>query len=125
MARGEFNPARGDSKLEVGGKTYILRYTLRSLAELQEKLGRDRFKALLDGDMDFADFEFLGVLVTCGLRYHHGADGELDGVMDEIGLADMGALSKAIADAFTGAFPAAKEGGETGPTEPAKSKPRA
>lgn len=121
MARGEFNPARGDSKLEVGGKTFILRYTLRSLAELQARLGDERFRELLDGKADFADFALLGDLLACGLRYHHD-QAECEAAMDEIGLADMAALSRAIADAFTGAFPAAREGGDAGPTSPPRNR---
>lgn len=121
MARGEFNPSQGDVEITIGGERFILRYTMRALAVLQQKIGRERFGELLDGSTGvFADFEVLEAMLLAGLRYHHGETPSVGGrdIMDELNLASMSVLSASMGEAIVASFPAAPEGGPSGPLTP-------
>lgn len=119
MARGEFNPARGDVQFDLEGEELILRYTLRSLALLQDRIGVQRFDKLLQGDpAAFQDFDMIGQLLEVGLLYHQPTIADRD-VLEELGMQDLERVAGAIGQAFSAAFPAAQEGGRAGPPRPA------
>jgi hypothetical protein len=120
----EFNPARGEAPLNVAGKSFVMRYSFGAMASLQARIGKERFARLLANQEDFADFELLGELLAAGLRYHH-RDEDVPALMDEIGLGELPAVTAAIVEAFSAAFPAAKEGGDAGPTTPTAKPPKA
>ena len=124
MTAKEFNPARGDARLEIAGRPFIVRYTLGAMAALQDRIGKARFAALLAGQEDFADFSLLCDLLAAGLRYHH-PDRDLPALMEEISLGELPAVTAAIVEAFTASFPAAKEGGDAGPTTATAKPPKA
>lgn len=126
MARGEFNPAQGDVKVEIAGQPFILRYTMRALQVLQHKIGRERFGELLTGSEEvFSDFDVLEAMLMAGLRYHHGETPSVDGldIMDALNLKSMSELSAKMGEAITASFPAAQESGTAGPPTPTAASP--
>ena len=127
MARGEFNPGQGDVRAEIGGRAFILRYTLRALQVLQKQIGRERFGLLLTGSQEaFEDMEVLEAMLMAGLLYHHGdMSNAPDGfdVMSELNLTSLGLLAQTMSGGISASFPAAQEGGAAGPPTPTAASP--
>lgn len=127
MTRGKFNAQRGDVRVNVGEVEIILRYTLRALALMQERVGRERFEEMLGGNRDpLGDIEMLEALIDAGMAYHHGPKAEhgIDVLAEATG-ADLDALIEGFTKAFSAAFPAkapaAAEDASAGPPVPAST----
>ncbi len=99
------NQYKGDTPLEVGGKTYTLRYSHSALVKLEKQMNQSIMQIM--NDLGKTDEMRIGTLVTllwAGLQKHHPTLSIDDAceLLDEHG--DDGAVVEIIGDAFQKAF---------------------
>lgn len=105
----------GAVEVELGGETYSLRLTMRGIARLQAKHGRN-LAGMLDGTAgDVPDMEAVLDLVSEALQRGHGLPAkEADDIADELATANPMIVGTILAGAFPdaegNARPKAKRG---------------
>jgi hypothetical protein len=88
--------------VEVGGKQWVLRFTLRALSEIKKATGQNPLAAgglveKLDSD---ADPDVLALFIWA-LLWREDPRPSVDEIMDSIGMADLGRIMEAVRLAFT------------------------
>ncbi|CAN5480752.1 hypothetical protein BH10PSE7_BH10PSE7_15500 [soil metagenome] len=105
--------ASPDRQIEVSGRSYTLRYSLKAMAALQDHYG---LASIDEVAQHLSDANRMGVndivaLIWAGLRTHHPEvtqEQTLD-LVDELGVAEM---TSTIRDAFGAALPRVGAAGE-------------
>ena len=97
-------PVKG-RKVEIEGKEYTLRFTMRTVAELTKKYGTvngvfEKFIPLADGQATSEVFESLADLVSAGLRVNH-PEITSDYVMDNFDIGDINNITNELIAALS------------------------
>jgi hypothetical protein len=84
--------------IQLGGQDYVLKFTMRTIAELAKKYGsvNDVFKnftPLAEGDITFESLETLAYLLSAGLKKNH-PEVTPDYVMDSFDLSDINDITE-------------------------------
>ena len=108
------NRERGEVTLRAGGTSYVMRFGINEMCDLEDEFGRsiNEIVAMLGRTEDFR-ISHMRALVAAGLR---GALPDMDAaqageIMNEAG---MTVVSEAVQDAFNLAFPADEKDKDTG-----------
>ena len=107
--------------IELGGKTYHLRYTFNALIALEDELGIpiSDIGSILS---DKVKLRPIRALVWAGL-IHEDKGLTLEGVGEMLGLSDLAAIAEKVGEAFMLAFPDAEDTSKNEPSQAGKSKP--
>lgn len=102
------NPVRGEARLNVEGRAYVLAFTINAMCEAEYILGKptDQILAAL---VNSAPLNVVRALLWAGLRKHH-PEVDLAGAGDLIeALGGAGPALEVIGEAMNAAFPQAAE----------------
>src|SRR4030095_4248390 len=115
------NPYKGEARWEIGNVIYTLVFSVNTIIEIEEKLGKGFIKIGLDlQDPEKVSYTVLRIMLWAALREKHKEISWQEAAEIFIGGGGLAPVMKKVLEAFAAAFPTQKKDDAARPTAPSQ-----